>query len=79
MVLKEAIAKRIKEELIKRNISQYKLSQISGVPQSTITTILNYDIKTIKLNTLYDICSGLGIELKDFFDTEYFKLENLDD
>lgn len=79
MNLKQAIAKRIKEELTKRNISQYKLSALSGVPQSTITTILNHDIKTIKMNTLYDICSGLNIELKDFFDTEYFKLENLDD
>lgn len=79
MKLKDAIAKRIKEILKANNISQYELYKKSGVPQSTISTILNSEIKTVKLSTIYEICSGLRIELAYFFDSDYLKMENLDD
>ena len=77
MNLKEAVAKRLKEILIEQGLTQYALFKKSGVPQSTISTILNGDIKTIKLSTLHELCLGLNIELSDFFDCENFKQENL--
>lgn len=79
MKLKDAIAKRIKEILKINNISQYELFKRSGVPQSTISTILNSEIKTVKLSTIYEICSGLEIELDYFFDCDYLKMKNLED
>lgn len=79
MTLKVAIAKRIKELLSKNNMTQYELFKRSGVPQSTISTILNAEIKTVRLSTLYDICSGLNIDLSAFFDCDYLKMENLED
>lgn len=79
MTLKVAIAKRINELLSKNNMTQYELYKRSGVPQSTISTILNAEIKTVRLSTLYDICSGLNIELSVFFDCDYLKMENLED
>ncbi len=79
MTLKVAIAKRIKELLNKNGITQYELYKRSGVPQSTISTILNSEIKTVRLSTLYDICSGLNIELSTFFDCDYLKLNCLED
>ena len=79
MKLNEAVVQRLKEILKTHNINQYQLSQKSGVPQSTLSTILAGAVKTIKLSTLYDICVGLNIEFKDFFDAENLMLKNIDD
>ncbi len=79
MLLKEAVAKRIKEIIKEKDITQYQLFKCSGVPQSTISTILNSETKTVKLSSIYDICSGFNIELSDFFDCNYLKLKNIDD
>ncbi|MEG1752070.1 MAG: helix-turn-helix transcriptional regulator [Clostridia bacterium] len=79
MKLKNAIAKRIKEIINNEGISQYELFKRTGVPQSTISTILNTEIKTVKMSTLYELCSGLEIELSDFFNCDYLKIENLED
>lgn len=77
--MKKAIAKRIKELLKEKNMTQYELFKATGVPQSTISTILNAETKTVKLSTIYEICCGFNIELSDFFACEYLKLDNLDD
>ncbi len=79
MLLKEAIGKRIKEIIANRDINQYKLSKLTGIAESTISTLLNSDTKTVKLSTLYDICAGLQIEFKDFFDCSYLSLSELED
>lgn len=79
MLLKEAIVKRIKEILDDRDINQYKLAKLTGLAESTISTLLNSDTKTIKLSTLYDMCAGLQIEFKDFFDCNYLSLSELED
>lgn len=79
MKLVKAVSKRLKEILMEKGITQYELFKMSGVPQSTISTIINADIKTVKLSTIYEICSGLNIEIYDFFNADYLKIENLDD
>lgn len=78
MNLKNAVAKRLKELLDEKQMTQYALSKKSGVPQSTISTILNGDIKTVKLSTMHELCEGLEVELADFFDKEYLKIKNLE-
>ena len=79
MKLTEAVARRIKELLTERNMTAYQLFKASGVPQSTISTILSVQTTTVKLSTLYDICAGLGIEIKDFFDAPYLSLSDIED
>lgn len=79
MKLNKAVAIRIKEILRERKITQYELYKLTGVPQSTISTILKCECNSVRLSTIYDICSGLGIELKAFFDSLNFSLENLTD
>lgn len=79
MKLKDAFVERLKNILKERGLTQYVLYKLSGVPQSTISTILNSDTKSIRLRTIYDICSGLGIEFSEFFDDKILKLENIDD
>ena len=73
----KAVAKRISELLEETGYTQYKLFIKSGVPQATISTILKAEIKTIKMSTILDICSGFGIELSDFFKPDYFHLSSI--
>lgn len=79
MKLTLAVSHRIKTICEEMNITQYELFKRTGVPQSTISTILKGEVSTVKLSTIYEICSGLNMELSDFFNPDYFKLENLDD
>ena len=74
-----AISLRLKRILKERKLTQYQLSQISGVPESTISTIIKGEIKTVKLSTIYDICAGLNVEFTDFFEDKNLKLINLED
>ena len=79
MKLKQAVAKRIKSLIKEKGITQYELFKRTGVPQSTISTILNGDIKTVKLSTIFEICLGLEIELSEFFDVDYLKSNSIED
>lgn len=77
MKLVEAISLRIKELLDERNFSQYELSKRGGVPRSTVNDIVNVKKKRVSTETVYQICSTLGITLVEFFNNHLF--ENLDD
>ena len=78
MLLTNALIKRIKELIKDRKMTQYQLSKSSGLSQSTLSTILTKQVKTIHFTTLFDICFGLNIELSDFFDCDYLKFENVE-
>ena len=79
MRLNEAISKRIIELCEEHGLSQYGLSMKSGVPQSTLSTIKNCTFESMKLRIIYEICEGLEISLKDFFNSSLFDRENLID
>ena len=77
MKLHEAVGKRILEYCNERNISPNKLCTMSGVIQSTVNSIFSGRSKNPKLATIQFLCDGLGITLKEFFDSELFY--NLED
>lgn len=77
MHLNEAVSKRISELLEQYSFTQYKLSQKSGVPQSTISTIMSCSFPSMKLRIIYEICEGFEISLEEFFDSPLFLRENL--
>ena len=77
MKLNEAIAQRIKCLMKQRGLSGYALFKLTGIPQSTITTLLKCKVETVRLSTIYNLCSGLGIGFTKFFNCDYFKLENV--
>ncbi len=79
MKLNEAIAARIRELCKDRNLSQYKLHLVSGVPQSTLSTILNCSFPSMKVRIIYEICEGLQISLEEFFSSPLFERENIDE
>lgn len=79
MQLNEAIAARIKELCKEKNLTQYQLHLKSGVPQSTLSTIMKCLYPSMKLRIIYEICEGLEITLEDFFHSPLFDRENLED
>ncbi len=79
MRLNEAVSKRIIELCKQNNMTQYKLSMKSGVPQSTLSTIMKCTFPSMKLRIIYEICEGFEIDIKEFFDSPLFERENLTD
>ena len=76
MKLNEAVAYRINELCNERGITQYQLYLKTGVPQSTLSTIMKCSYPSMKLRIIYEICDGLEITILDFFASPLF--ENLE-
>ncbi len=77
--LTEAVAKRIAELCKQRDLTQYALSMKSGVPQSTLSTVMSHAFPSVKLRIIYEVCEGLEINLHEFFDSPLFDRESLED
>jgi len=73
MDFSDLIATKIKEIMQEKDISIYKLENLSGVYSSTIAMFLTRKTKTIRLENLLFICEGLNTNLSDFFADERFK------
>lgn len=72
MTLAEAIGKRVANLLEKREMTQYQLYKLGGIPRPTISTVIAVKNKTIKIDTIYQIATTLGLTLKEFFDDAIF-------
>ena len=73
MILSEAIKLRISQLLEENNLTAYKLSYRAGISNSIISDCKRGKVKEPTISSIIHICEGLNIELKDFFDSEYFK------
>lgn len=60
------VLERIRALCAERNYSFYELAKRSGIPYSTLNTLLLKGTQP-SLPTLKRICSGLGISLQQFF------------
>lgn len=72
MNTKEAVAKRIIQLCDRNNLTINELANNSGVPPSTVYSILNTKSKNPGIVTIKKLCDGLGVSLVDFFDGEMF-------
>ena len=79
MKLNEAVSKRIKELCKTKKMTQYQLFIKSGVPQSTLSTIINCTYPSMKMRIIYEICEGFEISLSEFFDSPLFSRENIEE
>ena len=77
MTLLEATRQRIAElcEINHMNINQLAIA--SGINPSTIRSIFKVISKAPSSQTVYYICIGFGISLKDFYNSKFF--DDLDD
>ena len=51
-------------------ISSYQIAKKGNVHTSTLNKIFNGTAKDPRLSTVFKICKGLDISLKDFFDDD---------
>lgn len=78
MLYKKAIIKRIYELCNENDYSINKLAELSAIPTSTLADIMSDRSKNFSYLIIFKICKGLKIELNQFYDTEYFKIDKLD-
>ena len=78
MLLNQAVSHRLAELLKEKNMSQYQLYMRSGVHRATINTIINCTYPSFKLRILHELCQGLDISLREFFDSPLFDEINLE-
>ncbi len=78
MTTQKAVALRISNLLIKNNLTQYALCQRIAMSEETLRSIINERYKTVKLDTIIQICDGFNMTLTEFFNDDLFKRENLD-
>ncbi len=79
MTLSEALAARIEELLREKQITQYRLSQMSGVSQATISDIRLKKNKSVNIRIIFELMDGLDIGLADFFNSPLFEKGNIID
>ena len=78
MKISEAVALRIKELLVERRMSLYKLEKASGVLHGTMSNILYGRNKGVTLGIIIQIAKGFGIRYQDFLDSPFLMEENLE-
>ncbi len=76
MKLLTAIGIRLKNLIAEKgDITEYELAKRAGMPRSTGWKIINPDmtrVKTVKLDTIYQLIDTLGVTLGEFFDDPIF-------
>ena len=72
MNTREAIAARIRELCKEQGITPNGISNIAGVPQATVKSILNGESKNPGTVTIKKLCDGFGVTLGEFFSTPEF-------
>ena len=61
-----------------KDLTQYKLAIVSGIPFATIKSIMQKRTKGITLKTIILLSNGLGISPSEFINDKSFFAENLD-
>ena len=72
MTIAEATVKRLLELCSERNITINKISNISGITQSTVSDIVNGTTTNTGIVTIKKLCDGFDISVRAFFDSPLF-------
>ena len=78
MKTQRAVALRISNLLVKNNLTHYALCKKTTIPEETLRSIIGERYKTVKLDTIIQVCDGFDITIQEFFDDDLFKRDNLD-
>ena len=72
MNAKQAVAVRIQELCKERGITVNTLANMAGTSPSTIYSMLNEKSTNPGIVTINQVCDGLEISLREFFDSPIF-------
>ena len=73
MDIGEAVKERILELCREKNLSVNKLSNMSGVTQSTVNNFVSGRNHSATISTIKKLCDGMGITIEEFFNSELFR------
>lgn len=73
MDIGQAVRERIEELCREKNLSVNKLSNMSGVTQSTVNNIVSGRNHSTTISTIKKLCDGMGITIEEFFNSELFR------
>lgn len=73
MTVSEATKLRIEELCNEKGINFCRLATVSGIPYTTVKSIIYSHSKNPGITTIKKICDGLEITISDFFDTDTFR------
>lgn len=76
--INDVVVERLCKFMGERNLTQYKLSQISGIPFPTIKSIMQRRTKGILLKTIIMLADGLDITPSEFINDNLFFARNLE-
>lgn len=76
--INDAVVERLLKYIAEKNITQYRLAMLSGIPFPTIKSIMQHRTKDVSLKTIIMLAEGLGISPSEFLDDESFCAKNLD-
>ncbi len=72
MRIGEAVRQRIEELCRQQALTVNKLSNISGVTQSTVNNIVSGRNRSATISTIKKLCDGFGITIQEFFESDLF-------
>ena len=72
MDTQQAVAQRIRQLCKERGLTPNGISNLAGVPQATVKSILNGESKNPGTVTIKKLCDGFEITLGEFFSTPAF-------
>ena len=73
MNIAQATKQRIEQLANEKGFNFCKLATVSGIPYTTIKSIIYNQSNNPGISTIKKICDGLEISITDFFDTETFR------
>ena len=76
--INEVVIERLLKYMGEKNLTQYKLSQLSGIPFPTIKSIMQRRTKGITLKTIIMLADGLEVTPSEFINDKSFLAENLE-
>ena len=79
MTLAEALSLRINQLMEERNLTQYRLAQLSGLAETTIADIRKMRNRGTNIQNINAIAQGLETDLTGFFNSPLFSRENITD
>ena len=77
MTLSQAVSHRVRQILNEKEMTQYRLEQISGITHGTMNSFLNGRYKSCNLTTLVLIIRAFGMTIKEFFDNPIFESQEI--
>jgi transcriptional regulator with XRE-family HTH domain len=78
ITINQAVAMRISELLAKRQMSQYRLEQNSGISHSQLGFIMKNRNNSVNFKTVIMLASGFDMTLLEFLDSPYFNSDKLE-